>query len=115
MEIDCLFCKIIEGTIPADKVYEDDLVLAFNDIDPKAPVHVLIIPKIHVASILQIDTLHSEYLAAMNHAAKKVAQIKGIADTGFRLIMNTGQDGGQTVGHLHMHLMGGRQLNWPPG
>ncbi len=109
---DCLFCKIIGGSIPSDKVYEDDMVLAFNDIDPQAPVHVLIIPKAHFASIMEAE---DSYTAAMYAAARKIAREKGLDASGFRLVINTGEDGGQTVAHLHMHLLGGRALGWPPG
>lgn len=111
----CLFCKIVAGEIPSEKVYEDELVLAFGDIDPKAPVHVLIIPKKHFSSIMEMRGDEMKYLDAMAKAAQKIAQEKGLDDTGFRLVINTGEDGGQTVPHLHMHLLGGRALGWPPG
>ncbi len=109
---DCLFCKIAGSEIPASKVYEDELVLAFNDIDPQAPTHVLIIPKAHFADIMEAT---EEYTAAMYAAARSIAREKGLDRSGFRLVINTGSDGGQTVPHLHMHLLGGRSLGWPPG
>ena len=112
---DCLFCKIAGGQIPADKVYEDDLVLAFRDIDPQAPVHVLIVPKKHLGSVLEAGGENARYMDAMMDAARSIAAAEGIAQDGFRLVLNTGSDGGQTVDHLHMHLLGGRALGWPPG
>lgn len=112
---DCLFCKIVAGSIPSDKVYEDDLVLAFRDIDPKAPVHILIIPKKHFGSIMDVVSGDEEYLEAMTKAAQQIAREQQIDEKGFRLVVNTGENGGQTVPHLHMHLLGGRALGWPPG
>lgn len=109
---DCLFCKIANGDIPSKKAYEDDLVLAFYDIDPKAPVHVLIVPKAHDESVLQADPATVGHMAAV---AQKLARELGVAEKGFRLVINTGADGGQTVAHLHMHMLGGRALGWPPG
>lgn len=111
--MDCLFCKMVAGEIPCDTVYEDDDVLAFRDIDPKAPVHVLIVPKAHVQSMA--DEKAEAYAAAMFRAARSIAQAEGVSEGGFRAVMNTGEDGGQTVGHLHMHLLAGRALAWPPG
>lgn len=111
---DCLFCKIAAGEIPSEKVYEDEYVYAFNDIDKKAPEHILIIPKEHVNSILDIDT-NGDILNKMIRAAQKIAKDKHLDENGFRLVVNTGKDGGQTVNHLHIHLLGGRELGWPPG
>ncbi len=108
----CLFCRIAKGEIPSSKVYEDDAVFAFRDIDPKAPTHVLIVPKQHFSDVLEAD---AQTLAKLADAAKKVAQALGVAESGFRLVVNTGSDGGQSVPHLHMHLLGGRALAWPPG
>ncbi|HBU12701.1 MAG TPA: histidine triad nucleotide-binding protein [Clostridiales bacterium] len=110
---DCLFCKIAAGEIPSAKVYEDDRVYAFNDIGPQAPVHVLIIPKKHAKDIVALSDDAS--LAAMFAAARKIAADLGLSERGFRLVINTGDDGGQTVHHLHMHLLGGRFMGWPPG
>ena len=111
----CIFCKIAAGEIPSSKVYEDDQVLAFRDLEPQAPVHVLIIPKTHYASILDTPCDGASPLPAMAAAAQKIAQELGIAEKGFRLVINTGKDGGQSVPHLHMHLLGGREFGWPAG
>ena len=111
----CIFCKIANGEIPSNKVYEDDQVLAFYDLDPQAPVHVLIIPTAHYDSILAVPCGKDNPLPAMTAAAQKIAQQLGVAETGFRLVINTGKDGGQSVQHLHMHLMGGREFAWPAG
>ena len=111
---DCLFCKIAAGDIPSQKVYEDNNILAFHDIDKKAPVHVLIIPKKHIASVAAVEEEELPLVAEIIGVAKKLAFELGIQD-GFRLVANTGMDGGQTVDHLHFHLMGGRAFTWPPG
>ena len=113
--MDCIFCKIIAGEIPSKKAYEDDTVLAFHDIEPAAPVHVLIIPKKHVASVLELGAEDGGLVAHMFEVAKKLAEELGVAEKGFRLTINTGDEGGQTVKHLHMHLLGGRGFGWPPG
>jgi histidine triad (HIT) family protein len=110
---DCLFCKIVSGAIPANKVAESDKCLAFRDIGPKAPTHILVIPKEHVASIN--DLADTSVMADMTAMAKEIAAKEGIAESGFRLVVNTGAGGGQTVFHLHMHVLGGRQMKWPPG
>ncbi len=110
--MDCLFCSIAEGKIPSNKVFEDDKVIAFHDIDPKAPVHVLIIPKMHMDNVLELDD--AEIMCAMYHAVREIVAKLNI-ENGFRLVINTGADGGQTVAHLHMHLLSGRSLTWPPG
>lgn len=112
---DCLFCKIIAKEIPSNIVYEDDRCLAFRDIDPQAPVHVLLIPKVHIASALELDETNADIVAHIFAVAANIARQEGIADGGFRLVNNCGVDGGQTVGHLHFHLLGGRNLGWPPG
>ncbi len=111
----CIFCKIIAGEIPSNKVYEDDTVLAFKDIEPKAPIHVLVIPKKHIKSILELHSSDKELIAHMFEVAKKIAVEMGIAETGFRTIINTGDNAGQTVHHIHMHIMGGREFDWPEG
>ena len=108
----CLFCKIVRGEIPSNKVYEDERVLAFRDIDPQAPVHVLLIPKQHFASILDVDT---DTFGYMQTIVKKLADELGIAEKGFRVVVNTGEDGQQSVKHLHFHILGGRSMQWPPG
>lgn len=110
--MNCLFCRIAAGEIPSIKVYEDDKVLAFRDIDPQAPVHVLIIPKEHFDSVMDAS---AEIVGCMAKIASKIAADEGVAEKGFRIVMNTGEDGGQSVKHLHMHLLGGRSLQWPPG
>ena len=112
---DCLFCKIISGEIPSSKVYEDEFVYAFNDISPEAPVHVLIVPKEHIASANDINESNADVVAKIFLAAKKIAEENGIAEDGYRIVNNCGENGGQTVKHLHFHLLGGRSLTWPPG
>ena len=112
---DCLFCKIIRGEIPADKVYEDDKVLAFRDINPQAPTHVLIIPKKHIATVHEVAPEDGEFMNAMIAAAQKVAELEGLEKDGYRLVINCQEGAGQTVFHLHMHIVGGRSLQWPPG
>ncbi len=111
---DCLFCKIAIGTIPVDRVYEDDLVLVFPDINPQAPQHLLIIPKQHLTSTKEALAEHTPMLGHLVATAAQVAAQKGLG-TGYRLVINTGADGGQTVHHLHLHLLGGRPMHWPPG
>jgi histidine triad (HIT) family protein len=111
---DCLFCKIVAGEIPSTKVYEDDKVLAFHDIDKKAPVHLLIIPKKHVDSLAALEASDFDTVAHIMRVVQKLAADFGLKD-GFRVVANTGKDGGQTVNHLHFHLLGGRSLGWPPG
>ena len=107
---DCIFCKIIQGEIPCTKVYEDDAVLAFEDIHPMAPVHVILIPKKHVATLMDVDTVQSDIVSRLTAAAQKVAGLKNVADRGFRTVINCNAEGGQVVFHLHMHLLGGRKL-----
>ena len=106
---ECIFCKIIKGDIPSKKVYEDDAVLAFDDISPMAPVHVVIIPKKHIATLLDVDA-NADIVGRLIAAAQQVAKMKQVADGGFRLAINCNADGGQVVFHLHMHLLGGRKL-----
>ena len=112
---DCIFCKIANGEIPTNMVYEDELVAAFNDMNPVAPVHILIVPKAHIASALELDGSNSSVVGHIFEVAGKIARDKGFAENGFRLINNCGKDGGQTVGHLHFHLLAGRSLGWPEG
>ena len=107
---DCIFCKIVEGDIPCSKVYEDDKVLAFNDIQPMAPVHVIIIPKKHTATLMDLDAENIDVTSDLMSVAQKVARIKNISDVGFRTVINCNAEGGQVVFHLHMHLLGGRKL-----
>ena len=112
---DCIFCKIIAKEIPSTIVYEDDRFLAFKDINPAAPVHVLVIPKQHISSLLELDEENAALAGDILLICKKVAQDLGISENGFRIVNNCGRDGGQTVGHIHFHVLGGRQLSWPPG
>ena len=113
MNDDCIFCKIVGKQIPAVLVYEDDKVLAFNDVNPQAPVHVLVIPKAHITTVAELEDMSviKDLFAVM----KKVAEEKGIDKTGYRIVVNHGKDSGQAVPHLHFHLLGGRSLHWPPG
>lgn len=112
---DCLFCKIKDGEIPSKKVYEDELVYAFEDIEPQAPVHIIIIPKAHIASANEIDGENCAVVGHIFSVAAKIAKDKGFAEKGYRVVNNCGEDGGQTVGHIHFHLLAGRNLQWPPG
>ena len=112
---DCLFCKIGSGQIPAKVILQDDEVLAFDDINPQAPVHVLVIPKRHVAVLNDAGAGDPPLLGRLLETAALVARKKGIADSGYRVVVNQGRDGGQTVFHLHLHVMGGRHMTWPPG
>jgi len=107
---DCIFCRIVSGEIPAAKLYEDDDVVAFPDINPVAPVHVLIVPKRHLATTLEMSEKAPELFAAMLKASSEVARKKGVDESGFRLILNTNADGGQEVFHVHMHLLGGEPI-----
>lgn len=111
---DCLFCKIIDGEIPSRKVYEDDKILAFHDVDPQAPVHVLIIPKKHIPSLDEVSEEDRDILAYIMLKVKDIAAEMGLAN-GYRLVNNCGEDGLQTVRHLHFHLLGKRKMTWPPG
>jgi len=114
-EADCLFCGIVAGRIPAEVVHQDDRVLAFRDIDPKAPVHVLVIPKRHVTSLADAKPGDDAVLGALLLTAAEIARAEGVAEAGYRTVVNTRDDGGQTVGHLHVHLLAGRAMRWPPG
>lgn len=113
--MDCLFCKIINGEIPSSKVYEDEMVYAFRDIDPQAPQHIILIPKVHITSANEITPENSKYVARIFEVVPALAKKLGIAEGGYRLVNNCGADGGQTVPHLHFHLMGGRSFGWPAG
>ncbi len=112
---ECLFCKIVERTIPAALVYEDDLVVAFDDINPQAPTHTLVIPRKHVVSIVELQELDVGLLGHLMLVGNKIAKLKGIIDSGYRFVVNTGAHGGQSVFHLHLHVLGGRHMAWPPG
>ncbi|CDZ75122.1 purine nucleoside phosphoramidase [Peptoniphilus sp. ING2-D1G] len=110
----CLFCNIISGEIPSDKVYEDDSIYVFKDIDPQAPVHLLIIPKLHISSLDEVGEEHKELLSHILLKVKDFAEEFNL-EKGYRLVVNTKEDGGQSVAHLHFHLLGGRSMQWPPG
>ena len=115
MVADCLFCKMVTGAIQPNKVFEDAEVLAFKDINPQAPVHVLVIPKRHIASANDLSDADAALIGKLFLAGRKIASDLGIAESGYRLVNNCGGDGGQTVWHLHLHMLGGRHMNWPPG
>lgn len=114
-EQDCLFCRIVSKDIPADVVWESDSVVAFRDINPKAPTHVLIIPKRHIATINDLADGDQHTVGDLLHAAAAIAAEEGIAEDGYRVVMNCNEAAGQSVFHIHLHLLGGRQLAWPPG
>jgi histidine triad (HIT) family protein len=110
----CLFCKIIAGEIPSKVVFEDDLTYAFRDINPQGPTHVLVVPRKHIASLAEASTEDEGLLGYLHLIAARIAGSEGLTD-GYRTVINTGPDGGQTVDHLHVHLLGGRSMHWPPG
>ena len=112
--LDCLFCKIIAGEIPSTKIYEDEYVYAFLDIDPQAPFHAVIVPKEHISSAAEITSKNSHLIAKIFEAVAKIASQENL-EQGFRVVNNCGKDGGQTVGHIHFHLLARRYLQWPPG
>lgn len=112
---DCLFCKIIAGEIPSTKVYEDESVYAFLDIEPQAPVHIILVPKRHIASANELNDENAAVVGHIFAVAANIAKERGFAENGWRIVNNCGKDGGQTVGHLHFHLLAGRNLGWPPG
>ena len=112
---DCIFCKIIDRKIPARVVHEDDETFAFEDLNPQAPVHVLVVPKRHVATVNDLLPEHDAIVGRLHRAAARIAAERGIAASGFRIVANTNRDAGQTVFHLHLHLLGGRPMQWPPG
>jgi histidine triad (HIT) family protein len=112
---DCLFCGIVAGTIPSDQVYSDEQVFAFRDIAPRAPTHILVIPREHIRSAAELTEEHGPLLGHLFTVAADIARSEGIADSGYRLVSNVGRWGGQTVEHLHWHLLGGRPFSWPPG
>ena len=112
---DCLFCKIVTREIPASIVYEDDHVLAFNDINPQAPTHVLLVPKRHIASLDDLTPGDDQIVGELARRAAAIARDRGIAAGGYRTVFNTNRDAGQTVFHIHLHLLGGRAMKWPPG
>lgn len=115
MSENCLFCKIAAGEIPATEVYSDEHIVAFRDISPAAPQHILLIPRKHIQSVAALTEQDGELMGKLLLTAKKIAIDLGVAQSGYRCVLNTGEDGGQTVHHLHLHLLAGRQMSWPPG
>ncbi|MEZ5291824.1 MAG: histidine triad nucleotide-binding protein [Vicinamibacterales bacterium] len=111
----CLFCRIVAGEIPARKVFEDDTLVAFEDINPQAPMHVLVVPKAHVATVNDLGAEHEALVGAMVRRAAAIAAERGVAGRGYRTVFNCNAEAGQTVFHLHLHVLGGRPLAWPPG
>jgi histidine triad (HIT) family protein len=112
---DCIFCRIVSGEIPATVVHASERLVAFRDIDAKAPVHILVVPREHLASLDAADERHRSLLGEILLLARRLARDEGVADRGYRTVINTGAEGGQSVHHLHLHLLGGRALGWPPG
>lgn len=112
---DCLFCKIINGEIPSEKVYEDDKVYAFRDVNPQAPIHFLVVPKEHISSALELNDSNKDVVGHAFTVVSEIAKNMGFDKSGFRIVNNCGKDGGQTVGHLHFHVLAGRNIGWPPG
>ena len=112
---ECLFCRIVSKKVPAKIIYEDERILAFEDINPQAPVHALVIPKKHISTTLDIEGEDNEIIGHLFQTAGKIAKEKGIAERGFRLVVNTNQEAGQTVYHVHIHILGGRHMHGPPG
>ena len=115
MPSDCIFCRIVRGEAPADIVYQDDVVTAFRDIAPQAPTHIVLIPNRHIENLSELDEQDADDLGAMLLVAQNIAATEGIEDRGYRLVINTGVNAGQSVPHLHLHILGGRRLRWPPG
>lgn len=113
--MDCIFCKIANKEVPAKFAYEDEDIIAFHDTNPQAPIHLLIVPKLHIASIMEIPKENEGILTKITMVAQKLARQNNMETKGFRIVVNTGEDGGQTVSHLHFHILGGRPLAWPPG
>ena len=112
---DCLFCRIVAHEIPSSIVYEDDLILAFSDINPQAPTHILVVPKKHIASLNELGAGDVALVGELVRRAAAIAKERGISSSGFRTVFNTNRDAGQTVFHIHLHLLGGRTMQWPPG
>lgn len=112
---DCLFCAVVAGDVPSESVLSTPLTYAFRDINPVAPVHVLVVPRRHIANAAELGTDHAEILAEMFTTARAVAEREGVLERGYRLVFNVGEDANNTVAHLHLHVLGGRRLGWPPG
>jgi histidine triad (HIT) family protein len=111
----CIFCRIARGEVPATVVYEDEQCVGFRDLQPRARVHVLLIPRAHIPSVNEVDGANEAAIGHLVAAARSVAAAEGVAESGYRLVINTGPDAGQSVAHLHLHVLGGRELAWPPG
>jgi len=111
----CLFCSIVAGKVPCTEVYSEEHFLAFRDIDPQAPTHILVIPKRHIASLAKLENDDSSLMGELILVAKKIARQEGLDEHGYRFVINCGVDGGQTVDHIHLHILGGRSMAWPPG
>jgi histidine triad (HIT) family protein len=112
---DCIFCKIVSKQIPANLVYQDEQVTAFRDLNPQAPTHVLLVPNQHIANTETLEPEHDAIVGAVVRTARSIARSAGVAESGYRLVVNTGRDANNTVAHLHVHLLGGRAMSWPPG
>lgn len=115
MPDECLFCRIVAGTVPSDRVHEDDAVIAFRDIAPRAPTHILLVPREHIGSAAELGEAHGALLGRLFAVAADLARSEGIVGDGYRVVTNVGRWGGQSVDHLHFHVMGGRRFDWPPG
>ncbi len=115
MPTDCLFCRIVAGDVPATKVHDDDLVVAIRDVNPVAPTHILVLPREHIASIAELDEAHGPLLGRIAAVSAELARAESVADDGYRVVTNVGANAGQSVDHLHFHLLGGRRFSWPPG
>lgn len=115
MASDCLFCRMLDGEIPSDKVFENERVYAFRDINPQAPTHILVIPRRHIASLNELGEADTALMGELLSVGAHIARQEGFADKGYRSVINTGDHGGQSVHHIHLHILGGRALNWPPG
>lgn len=115
MSDECVFCRIVRGQIPSRKVWDDDAIVAFEDLNPRAPTHVLLVPRKHIATVNDLGPADDALIGRMHRAAAEVARERGLAERGYRLVLNCNADAGQTVFHLHLHLLGGRNLGWPPG
>lgn len=115
MADDCIFCKIAAGEVPAQRVYDADGIIGFEDLNPQAPVHTLVVPREHIATVNDLEPAHAGLVGGLVLAARSIAAQKGLAESGYRLVLNCGQGAGQSVFHLHLHLLGGRRMQWPPG
>lgn len=113
--MDCLFCSIVAGDVPSTEVLSTDLAYAFRDVNPGAPIHVLVVPRAHITDAADLDPSHAVILAGVFAAAQQVAALEGLTERGYRLVFNVGEDSGNSVPHLHLHVLGGRRMSWPPG